>query len=112
MLAGPGRWRRAMGATRPTTRHQPVASPDPGAASDPSPAAGTSAPAPDPAAPEPSAPELRARIAHLEQMLQGLQDSVYRESQRVERRLAELEKRAEPGAVAAALSKDARDRGL
>jgi hypothetical protein len=53
-----------------------------------------------------------ARIAHLEQLVQGLQDSVYREGQRQEKRITELEKRLEPASLAAALSKDARDRGL
>lgn len=55
---------------------------------------------------------LQARVAHLEQMVQGLQDSVYRESHRQERRIAELEMRIEPTALAAALSKDARERGI
>jgi hypothetical protein len=55
---------------------------------------------------------LRARVAHLEQMAEGLQDSVYRESQRQEKRITELELRLEPAALASALSKDARERGL
>jgi hypothetical protein len=55
---------------------------------------------------------LRARVAHLEHMVQGLQDSVYREAQRHDRRLTELELRTEPAQLAAALSKDARERGL
>ncbi|MGH2896906.1 MAG: hypothetical protein ACRDPM_27055 [Solirubrobacteraceae bacterium] len=53
-----------------------------------------------------------ARIAHLEQLVQGLQDSVYREAQRQEKRLAEIEKRLDPAALAAALSQNARERGL
>jgi uncharacterized coiled-coil protein SlyX len=56
--------------------------------------------------------DLRTRVAHLEQLLQGLQDSVYREAQRVDKRLAELEMRTDPAALAAALSKNARNRGL
>lgn len=56
--------------------------------------------------------DLATRVAHLEQMLQGLQDSVYRESQRQEKRIADLEARLEPGALASALSDDARRRGL
>jgi hypothetical protein len=56
--------------------------------------------------------EWEARIAHLEQLVQGLQDSVYRDSQRQDRRIAEIEKRLDPAALAAALSKDARERGL
>jgi uncharacterized coiled-coil protein SlyX len=55
---------------------------------------------------------LEARIAHLEELLEGLQDSVYREAQRSERRLTELETKVEPSALAEALSKDARERGL
>lgn len=66
-----------------------------------------------PAEPDPpAAPDLQARLAHLEQLVQGLQDSVFRESQRHEKRIADLEARVEPGALASALSKDARDRGL
>ncbi|HEY3727126.1 MAG TPA: hypothetical protein VGL51_08130 [Solirubrobacteraceae bacterium] len=55
---------------------------------------------------------LRARVAHLEQLVQGLQDSVYRESQRHDKRITELEERIDPAALAAALSKDARERGI
>jgi small-conductance mechanosensitive channel len=55
---------------------------------------------------------LEARIAHLEQLVEGLQDSVHRESERQGRLIAELEARIEPGAMSAALSKDARERGL
>lgn len=56
--------------------------------------------------------ELEARIAHLEQLVEGLQDSVHRESERQGRLIAELEARIQPGAMGAALSRDARDRGL
>ena len=55
---------------------------------------------------------LENRIAHLEQLLEGLQDSVYRESERQGKRIAELEARIEPGALGEAMSKDARERGL
>ena len=55
---------------------------------------------------------LEARIAHLEQLVQGLQDSVHRESTRVSERLGELEARTQPATLAKALSKDARKRGL
>jgi hypothetical protein len=55
---------------------------------------------------------LEQRIAHLEQLLEGLQDSVHRESERQGKRLAELEARIQPGALGEALSKDARERGL
>jgi hypothetical protein len=55
---------------------------------------------------------LEARVAHLEQMVQGLQDSVHRESERQGKLIAELQAQVHPGAMSAALSKDARDRGL
>ncbi len=55
---------------------------------------------------------LEERIAHLEQLLEGLQDSVHRESERQGKRIAELEARIEPGALGEAMSKDARERGL
>lgn len=73
-------------------------------------------PAAGPRGPEPGAggeiEDLHTRIAHLEQLVQGLQDSVYRESLRLDRRLTELETRTEPAALAAALSENARNRGL
>ena len=55
---------------------------------------------------------LENRIAHLEQLLEGLQDSVYREAERQGKRIAELEARTEPAALGEALSRDARERGL
>jgi hypothetical protein len=55
---------------------------------------------------------LQARIAALEHMVQGLQDAVFRESARHEKRIEELEARTEPAALAVALSKNARERGL
>lgn len=57
-------------------------------------------------------PALEARIAHLEQLLQGLQDSVHREARRQGKRIAELEARIEPATLNQALSRDARERGL
>jgi hypothetical protein len=56
--------------------------------------------------------ELEQRIAHLEQQLRGLQDSVHRENVRHARKLADLAERLEPAALAVALDKDARERGL
>jgi len=55
---------------------------------------------------------LRSRVAHLEQLVQGLQDSVHRGSERQDKRLSEIERQIEPATLAAALSKDARIRGL
>jgi len=55
---------------------------------------------------------LEARMAHLEQMLQGLQDSVHRESDRHAKLIAELQAQLQPGAIVAALADDARSRGI
>lgn len=55
---------------------------------------------------------LEARVTHLEQLVEGLQDSVHRESTRLGKRVGDLEARIEPGALGRALSEDARDRGL
>jgi uncharacterized coiled-coil protein SlyX len=55
---------------------------------------------------------LEARLHHLEQLVEGLQDSVHRETQRHGKLIDDLQERVEPGAMGAALSKDARDRGL
>jgi hypothetical protein len=55
---------------------------------------------------------LTDRVTHLEQLLQGLQDSVHRESKRQEERITELEARVQPSALGKALSEDARNRGL
>lgn len=59
--------------------------------------------------PPTSLDDLHQRVAHLEQLVQGLQDSVYRETQRQDRHLAELDARLDPGALAAALGQEARD---
>jgi hypothetical protein len=45
-------------------------------------------------------------------MVEGLQDSVYREFQRETRRIADLENRLDPTSLAAELSKHTRERGL
>lgn len=55
---------------------------------------------------------LEARVAHLEQQLEGLQDSVHRESTRHAKLIAELENQIQPGVMGAALAEDARNRGL
>ena len=48
----------------------------------------------------------------MEALVQGLQDSVHRESTRQSKRIAELEARIDPAALHRALSEDARERGL
>jgi predicted nucleic acid-binding Zn-ribbon protein len=55
---------------------------------------------------------LEERIAHMEALVQGLQDSVHRESTRQSRRIAELEAQIDPATLRQALSRDARERGL
>jgi hypothetical protein len=79
---------------------------------------GAGAPADKPDRPRTGTPEpdqlpaLEARITQLEHLVQGLQDSVHRESSRQEKRIAELESQIQPGALGKALSEDARARGL
>lgn len=57
-------------------------------------------------------PALEARVAHLERLVEGLQDSVYRESERHNKLIADLQAQVQPGAMGAALAEDARSRGL
>ena len=57
-------------------------------------------------------PALEARVAHLERLVEGLQDSVHRESERHARLIADLQAQIEPSAMGAALAEDARNRGL
>jgi hypothetical protein len=55
---------------------------------------------------------LEARITHLEQLVEGLQDSVHRETTRLGRRVGEVEARIQPATLGRVLSEDARERGL
>ena len=55
---------------------------------------------------------LEARQAHLEQLVEGLQDSVHRESERHAKLIADLQNQVEPGAMGAAIAENARNRGL
>jgi uncharacterized coiled-coil protein SlyX len=54
---------------------------------------------------------LEARIAHLEQAHEGLQDAVYRQSVLEDDHIRELRRRTEPGQMARDL-REARARGL
>lgn len=56
--------------------------------------------------------ELRDRLAHLEQVVEGLQDAIHRHSMRLDQEMHELRERTRPGQMARALSDDARKRGL
>lgn len=56
--------------------------------------------------------ELTARVQELEHLVQGLQDSVYREATRQGKRIAQIEEQIQPAALGRALSDDARQRGL
>jgi hypothetical protein len=56
--------------------------------------------------------QIEQRLAHLETLVEGLQDAVHRDSVRHEDRMSQLERKLEPEAVAKALSEDARRRGL
>ncbi len=74
-----------------------------------------SAPAPRNAEPKPdssSLDSLRTRVEHLERQLEAFQDAAYRDSERRDKRIADLEAQIQPEALSVALSKDARDRGL
>lgn len=55
---------------------------------------------------------LEARVGHLERLLEGLQDSVYRESERHAKLIATLQDQLQPEALSAALADDARSRGI
>jgi uncharacterized coiled-coil protein SlyX len=66
----------------------------------------------DEAAPNERMRALEARVAHLERMVEGLQDSVHRESDRHARLIAELQAQLQPAAISAALADDARSRGI
>ncbi|MBD0282947.1 MAG: hypothetical protein ICV69_12260 [Thermoleophilaceae bacterium] len=55
---------------------------------------------------------LERRVSHLEELLEGLQDAVHRESVRRDDEVARLQERTAPREMARALSEDARKRGL
>jgi hypothetical protein len=55
---------------------------------------------------------LEQRIAHLEAVVEGLQDSVHREAVRTGNQIEALETKTKPGEIARALTRDARKRGI
>jgi hypothetical protein len=55
---------------------------------------------------------LELRVAHLERMVEGLQDAVHREMSRHNHAIEELRKRTEPGEMSRAITENARVRGL
>lgn len=55
---------------------------------------------------------LEQRIAHLEAVVEGLQDSVHREAVRRSNQIEALETKTKPGEIARALTRDARERGI
>jgi hypothetical protein len=63
-------------------------------------------------APETELAALRRRVDHLEAALEGLQDSVYRESRRHDDEIQALQKLVTPHAMSQAIEADARRRGL
>jgi hypothetical protein len=56
--------------------------------------------------------KLEARVEHLDAELEGLQDSVHRQSVLEHTHIAELTRRTEPHQMARALSEDARRHGV
>jgi hypothetical protein len=55
---------------------------------------------------------LERRVGNLEDLVEGLQDAVHRESVRRDEQAAQLERKTEPQQLARALSEDARKRGI
>ena len=55
---------------------------------------------------------LERRVGDLEELVEGLQDAVHRDSVRRDEHAARLERKIEPRELARTLSEDARERGL
>jgi uncharacterized coiled-coil protein SlyX len=55
---------------------------------------------------------LEQQVAHLEELVEGLQDAVHRESVRRDHEAAEIQRQMAPEELARTLSEDARRRGL
>lgn len=56
--------------------------------------------------------ELRDRLSRVEALVEELQDSLHRRAVRQDDEMDELQRRTDPSAMAQALAKDARARGL
>jgi hypothetical protein len=56
--------------------------------------------------------ELHARVKRLEEVVEGLQDALYRHARHQDDRIEELQRSMDPEQLARALSADARRRGL
>jgi chaperonin cofactor prefoldin len=56
--------------------------------------------------------DLAERVERLENLVEGLQDAMHRESVRHDELIEQLQKKTEPAEIARALSEDARKRGL
>jgi uncharacterized coiled-coil protein SlyX len=65
-----------------------------------------------PAVPAQRLDRLEERVSHLENMLEGFQDSVHREITRMNLEADQLRELTEPAAIRRSLSDDARIRGL
>jgi uncharacterized coiled-coil protein SlyX len=65
-----------------------------------------------PAVPAERLDRLEERVSHLENMLEGFQDSVHREITRMNLEADQLRERTEPAEIRRSLSDDARIRGL
>jgi hypothetical protein len=61
--------------------------------------------------PDRRARSLEVRIAHIESMIEGLQDAVHRDAVRTDARLEELRRQLEPAELSRALSAEQRRRG-
>jgi hypothetical protein len=55
---------------------------------------------------------LEKRFEHLETMVEGLQDAVYRESIRQGHEIDQLQRKSEPAEIRRALGQDAREHGI
>ncbi len=55
---------------------------------------------------------LERRVAHLESLIEGLQDAVHRDSVRHDDEVRELQRKTDPGEMSRSLAEHAREQGL